>query len=354
MLTAGYPCEVISAPPLLLVLGPEGHGVTRYGRDVADAVLARDAGARVVQVADVAAGDRVLAEVDAGAPVHLHATDRLFGTTPEDAAEVVERWARLSRLSLTLHDVPQPSDGTMFERRRTAYARMIAAAERVAVNSRHEQLLMAEFLPGTAPAHAVALGTRTGVARVSSVGADRDLRVLIAGFVYPGKGHRPAVVAAARAAETLRSRGEDVGEVAVRAIGAPSRGHEDDVLRLRNEAARLGVAFEVTGFLDDAAFGRELVAPGIPLAAHEHVSASRSMLDWVEAGRRPLVVDSRYAAEMDELRAGTIARYTADALAPRLADAWLDPASTRLAAGTSLAPTLDDVATSYLAWWASA
>jgi len=33
---------VISAPPLLLVLGPEGHGVTRYGDDVAVAVTAAD------------------------------------------------------------------------------------------------------------------------------------------------------------------------------------------------------------------------------------------------------------------------------------------------------------------------
>ena len=82
--------------------------------------------------------------------MHLHATDRLFGTGPEDAAEVVERWAARCRLTLTLHDVPQTSDGAMFERRRTAYARMVAAAERVAVNSRHEQLLMAEFLPDAA------------------------------------------------------------------------------------------------------------------------------------------------------------------------------------------------------------
>jgi hypothetical protein len=186
-----------------------------------------------------------------------------------------------------------------------------------------------------------------------SGGGNRVLRVLIAGFVYPGKGHRPAVVAGARAAETLRARGEDVGTVAVRAIGAPSRGHENDVTQLREEAAELGVAFEVTGFLGDDAFVRELAGPGIPLAAHEHVSASRSMLDWVEAGRRPLVVDSRYAAEMDELRPGTLTRYAADDLAERLVDAWLDPASTRLGPHASLAPTLDDVAASYLAWWAA-
>ena len=51
---------MISAPPLLLVLGPEGHGVTRYGDDVARAVGALRPGARTVRVADVAAGDRAL------------------------------------------------------------------------------------------------------------------------------------------------------------------------------------------------------------------------------------------------------------------------------------------------------
>lgn len=348
---------MISAPPLLLVLGPEGHGVTRYGLDVADAVARIDPLVRVVLVDDVAAGDRVIADAGDGASVHLHATDRLFGTGPEDAADVVERWSARTRLSLTLHDVPQTSDGAMFERRRAVYARMVAAAERVAVNSAHEQQLMVEFLAGSGAAHAIALGSRTAAGTPDAdapADADgTDLTVLIAGYVYPGKGHRPAVLAAARAASELRSQGSEVGRVVVRAIGSPSRGHEADVDDLRRDAAARGVAFEVTGFLDDAAFVRALVAPGIPLAAHEHVSASRSMLDWVEAGRRPLVVDSRYAAEMDALRPGTLVRYHADDLATRLAAAWRDPASTRLAAGTSLSPTLDEVAASYLAWWAA-
>lgn len=346
---------MISPPPLLLVLGPDGHGVTQYAGDVAVAVTAVNPDARIVRVADVPAADRALADEAPGTPVHLHATDRLFGTGPEDAAEVVERWAARCRLTLTLHDVPQTSDGTMFERRRAAYSRMVSAAARVVVNSHHEQLLMDEFLPRSARADAIALGARSGIPSVPPpLEVDSDLRVLIAGFVYPGKGHRPAVLAAARAADSLRERGEDVGEVAVRAIGAPSRGHDGDVTQLREDAAALGVSFEVTGFLADDAFARELVGPGIPLAAHEHVSASRSMLDWVEAGRRPLVVDSRYAAEMDELRPGTIVRYAAGDLADHLVDAWLDPASTRLASDASLAPTLDDVAASYLAWWAAA
>ncbi len=109
--------------------------------------------------------------------------------------------------------------------------------------------------------------------------------------------------------------------------------------------------FEATGFLEDADFASRIVADGIPLAAHEHVSASRSMLDWVEAGRRPLVISSRYAQEMAMLRPGTMALYEPAELPRRLVAAWLDPGQTWLDPGTPLAPTLVDVAAEYLAWW---
>ncbi|MFS0866284.1 hypothetical protein AB3M83_02985 [Microbacterium sp. 179-B 1A2 NHS] len=343
-----------SAPPLLLLVGSPRHGVVQYAADVASAALRQDARVRTEAAADVADAEVVLATAER---VHLHVTDRLFGSSPEAAADVIERWASTVRLSVTLHDVPQTSDGTMLQRRCAAYARIADAAGDVVVNSVHEQLLVDEFLPRARPTYAIPLGTRRGTAPAAptsdEASSPRDLRVMLAGYVYPGKGHAAALRAAADAARALRSRGESLGRVAVRAIGGPSRGHEDDVSRLREQAARLGVDLEVTGFLDDDAFARELAADGIPLAAHEHVSASRSMLDWVEQGRRPLVVDSRYAAEMDELRPGTLARYREGELAERLVAAWLDPARTRLDVGRRLAPTLDDAAADYLVWWAS-
>ena len=105
------------------------------------------------------------------------------------------------------------------------------------------------------------------------------------------------------------------------------------------DAERRGVRFDVTGFLDDAAFQAQLLERGIPLAAHEHISASRSMLDWVESGRRPLVVCSRYAEEMAALRPGTMTVYQPDELARCLVDAWRHPQQkTWLAAGTSARP----------------
>jgi len=346
--------QVIAAPPRLLMVGPQHHGVVQYAIDVADAVVHADPRAERMYASTPADAVLLLDGVDRA---HVHVTDRLFGRSPEEAADAVERLADATELTVTLHDVPQTSDGRMLDRRIAAYARFIAAAHATAVNSRHEQALAEEFLgvsAATVP-HAIPLGSRIGTAAVSaddaSLPGPRPLTVLIAGFIYPGKGHSSAIQAASRAAEVLRATGHQVADVVVRAIGAPSAGHEDDVLDLEAEARAAEVWFEVTGYLDDAAFTAQISRPGIPLAAHGHVSASRSMLDWVEAGRRPLVVDSRYAAEMDQLRPETMVRYDPSTLHAELAAAWLDPSRTRLPAGRSLRPALPDTAGAYLDWW---
>lgn len=353
-----------SPPPLQLLIGEPGHGVVGYASDVASALRRADNRATVASAADVAEG----LEYARRAPrVHLHVTDRLLGRSPEEAADNLERLAGVTRLTITVHDVPQTSDGTVLPRRIAAYTRFLGAAEAVVVNSKHEQQLVGEFLPHARAPHAIPLGARvrTAAARAAAgpaaaahaEGAERaqaDLAVLIAGYVYPGKGHTGAIRAAAAAARALREAGEAVGDVVVQAIGKPSPGHERDVEALRADAEALGVRFEVTGFLDDDTFARRMLSDGIPLAAHEHVSASRSMLDWVEAGRRPLVIASRYAHEMTQLRPDTMRLYDPADLHVHLAEAWREPARTWLRAGAVLTPTLDDVAHSYLAWWASA
>ncbi|WP_454048723.1 hypothetical protein [Cellulomonas sp. Marseille-Q8402] len=343
--------------PALLLTGPARHGVVRYARDVADHVARAGAGATVVEVPD----PRDL--VDAAAAhdrVHLHVTDRLFGRGPEDAADLLERVAAVTRLTVTLHDVPQPSDGEINLPRRTGgYARVAAAGEGVVVNSRHEADLLVEHgaVPAGYPVHVVPLGTaarpRAGDPAPARSHGDAALVALVAGYVYPGKGHDDVVRAVARTAARLRTAGHRLGEVAVVAVGGPSPGHEDDVVALRDEADRRGVALHVTGSLDDDAFFAGLRRPGIPVAAHQHLSASRTFLDWVEAGRRPLVVDSRYAREMATLRPGTLTLYAPADLDRALERAWLDPGSTALPPGADLAPTLDDVARAYRAWWAA-
>ncbi|MFS0714030.1 hypothetical protein ABC195_09100 [Microbacterium sp. 2P01SA-2] len=338
-----------AAPPLCLVWGPAGHGVTDYGSDVVAAARRRDPTLRSVTVTDL---DSALAAVAPGEHVHLHATDRLLGSSLEAAADAVEALADACRLTLTLHDLPQPSDGTKYDRRVAAYRRFFAAAAGVAVNSDHERLLVTEHLGDDLHPRVIPLGTRLGLAPEADVpAATTDLVVLIAGFVYPGKGHEPALRAATAAVNTLRASGHPVGTAVVRALGAASPGHDGDVAALERLAADLGGRFEITGFLSDDDFARRLREPGIPVAAHEHVSASRSMLDWIEAGRRPLVVRSRYSDEMDRLRPGTSTLFDPPELTGLLVAAWRDPASTRLAPGHPLHPDLADAAESYLAWW---
>jgi len=345
---------VTDPPPLQLIVGSRGHGVVEYAIDLASALEAADSRTQVALVGDVA---HAIRRASIAASTHVHVTDRLLGRSPEEAALNLERLAAVTRLTITVHDLPQTSDGTTLSRRAAAYTRFFTAAHAAAVNSRHEQHLAAQFLFGVAPPQAIPLGSRVAAAPETrcaepNAGGARDLVVLLAGYIYPGKGHAQAIRAAAEAAETLRAAGDPVGAVIVRAIGGPSAGHEADVTALQAEAELRGIRFEATGFLDDEEFARRIVDDGIPLAAHEHVSASRSMLDWVEAGRRPLVVASRYAEEMDALRPGTITLYDGE-LPKQLVEAWRVPATTRLVPGTLLAPSLADVAEQYRAWWAA-
>ena len=89
----------------------------------------------------------------------------------------------------------------------------------------------------------------------------------------------------------------------------------------------------------------------VPLAAHRHLSASGSIGSWLAAGRRPLVADSSYAREIEQLRPGTIRRYQPDRLAARLADVLADPGSTWLASNAELKPGRTEVGAAYLDWW---
>lgn len=327
--------------PVHLLTGPPRHGVARYTRDL----VAQMPGVPVVTAQDPA---ELVAAVAGHRRAHLQFTDRLVASSPEGAAELVEAIAGRTRLTVTLHDVPQESDGARnLVRRGAAYARVCAAADGVAVNSRHEAALLGEHGVTDRPVRVIPLGAGTLPIPVLPPPSGAGVTALIAGWIYPGKGHDDVVRAAAAAARRL---GSTTGTVL--AIGAPSPGHEDDVRQLTALAADLGVTFTVTGGLDDADYAAALRGPGVPVAAHRHLSASRSLLDWGEQGRRPLVAESRYAAEMAGLRPGTLVTYPDDGLVEALVRAVRDPGSTVLPPGTSLRPTLADVAAEYLRWWA--
>lgn len=331
--------------PALVVLGPPGHGVTAYAADLAAAVRTREPSVPVIRLPDLAA----LLSSALPPRLHLHVTDRLFGVSPDAAAEGLERLATRSAVTLTLHDLPQPSDGPEgLVRRARGYRRIARSARGVLVSSEHEAGLVREFLDAYADPSVIPLGSRRAQSADDQLAPAAASAVLIAGYVYPGKGHAEAIVAAAGARDAI---GGD--SAAVTCIGAPSPGHEADLETLRETGARLGVDVTSTGYLDTAAYAARLRGAGTPVIAHAHVSSSRSLLDWIESGRSPLTLRSRYTEEIDRLRPGTLRLYKSGSLTEAVAASWRDPGSTWLAPGTALGPTLDDAARASLAWWSA-
>ncbi|MBL0749478.1 hypothetical protein [Nocardioides baculatus] len=317
--------------PHHLLLGPDTHGVTRYAGEVAGA-----AGALVVRDA------RLLPE---GAPAHLHVTDRLVSPDPTAAAELVETLARRVRLTVTLHDVPQPTDGPRFRERTAAYGRIVRASTAWATNSWHEHALVNRWCVADADGTVIPLPIQGASPEAGR--RDVDAHVLgVFGFIYPGKGHRQV----ARAAAALRRSGHPV---TVRVLGGAARHHEDEIDELQRSSHARGVPVEVTGRVPEAEVRDALRRVGVPVAAHRNVSASGSVNSWIAAGRRPLVRDSAYAREMAALRPGTLTLFDDSTLVPRLEDALRQPASTWIEPGTDLGPRLEDTAAAYRSWWAS-
>lgn len=320
--------------PHHLLLGPDTHGVTRYAGEVAEA-----AGAPVV---------RDPGDLDAGAAVHLHLTDRLLGREPGQAADVVEDLARRVRLTVTLHDVPQPSDGPVFAARSAAYGRIVRASHAWATNSWHEHALVDRWsavgASGTVIPLPVFVGPHVPRPRGSAPVAEPVLGVF--GFVYPGKGHQQVL----RAAAALRRAGT---LARVRVLGGAAPGHADELEALvRNGRAR-GVPVEVTGRVAERDLGDALRGVTVAVCAHRNVSASGSLNSWIAAGRRPLVRDGAYTREMAALRPGTTTLFDDATLVPRLREVLARPPATWTAPGADLGPRLPDVADAYRAWWSS-
>ena len=341
--------------PTHVVVGDERHGVNALAKR-----LALELGAELIKVDAPAA---LLDALTAAHGVHLHFTDRIFGSDPGAAASLIERVSpRVARLSLTLHDLPQPSDGRSFSRRAAAYARVCAAASVVVLNSEHERQLAYEagVLPraprvgdpvsvviplplqtSVGPAHAPVEGAgpprSTGVrergagseepdtgreqhgAGTADQPADRaGVTVGLFGFVYPGKGYEEVIDAAAATGLP----------VAVRLLGQASAGHEDLVDELRDRALAADVSIEQVGFLPPEAVVPQLRAVDVPVVFHQHFSASGSLNSWIAAGRRPLVIDTRYTREMDRLRPGTLTLVHRHALTAAILEAAAHPDTT--------------------------
>ena len=347
--------------PVVVTHHDPQHGVATYAAQIAATVEARTGRHLALDVADlldVPDDD----SVDVTVPrAHLQFTDRLWGPSPSAAADVVEHLADTTALTVTLHDLPQPSDGERNLRRRgEAYGRVVAAARGVVVNSGHERALLHEWVGFDGPVEVIPLPVERHPLTGTRPEPDGDVAII--GFFYPGKGHAEVVaavagLAAARHRVDCDRHGSgatrpDARATGVVALGRASSGHEAELQQLVDEAAALGVPFGATGYLDDATLLDRARRASVPVAAHQHVSASGSIATWIAAGRRPLVPDTRYSREMAALRPGTLTLYPDSGLAAAIATALADPASTWLDHDARTLPGLDEVADAYAAWWA--
>jgi hypothetical protein len=293
---------------------------------------------------------------------HVHFCDRSYGATPGEAAERIARWAAAGRLTLTLHDAPQPWAS---EERQRGYLGAVRSAAGWVANSHHEVRLMQEAQQRCEPGEPLPLGqvVHLPVPETVTDGVRGDdaaprtghetapVTLAVVGWVYPDKGHREVVRAATRLVEAGH-------RVRVRCLGSAAEGHADLVEELQRRAERGGVELEVTGFLDQADLERAMRAATVPVAAHRHVSASGSVNSWISTGRRPVVADGRYTRELDALRPGTLLLFDGEddsgaSLDAVVRQAVADPPLTRTAAGARLAPRLPDVVAAYAAWWAA-
>ncbi|WP_392468738.1 glycosyltransferase [Arsenicicoccus cauae] len=350
------PAAVPRAPaqPVHLVLGPPEHGVTRCALELHDTPALREQ--PVVRLLDGVTADLASALVaeghEPGTPVHVHVTDRLLGRSAPEAAARLAPLARRWPLTVTLHDLPQPSDGAgAHERRARAYAEIVAASRGVVVSSHHEAALLDDALrlagrPGLVtarPRAVIPLPVDPPAAPAPSDTPDTPAtpatgrEVGILGFLYPGKGHEEAL-------EALAAQPADVGLVC---LGRPSPGHEDLVESLEARAAELGRPCRVTGFVPDQDLLDALRAVAVPVAPHRHLSASGSINTWLAAGRRPLVPRSRYVEELEVRCPGALLVY--DDLDAAVGQALEDPAVTWLGPEVVLGPGRDDAAQAYAA-----
>lgn len=309
-----------------VVAGPQRHGVVLHGLRLAraSAGLAASLVRLPSRSLDEPAG--LTAERLAGHDrVMVQVTDRLFGRTAHDAAHLLASIGRSTSLVVCLHDLPHPAEGAgRCARRRAAYREIAAAADVVVVASDHERMLLRQC--GVADTDTdtvvVPLPLEQAVeleAPVTRATRADDIGVL--GFLYPGKGVEDVIAAAAR----LSRR---VGPLRVTNYGPVADGHRQYATDLEALARRQGVELTITGYLDASSLMRGLRTTTVPVAAHRHVSASGSIGTWLSAGRRPVVVDGGWAAELATRIPGSLT-LTRD-LGRSISAALDEPASTWL------------------------
>jgi len=328
--------------------GPPQHGIPRLARQIADAAKDLGFAGTVVAEPDPARVATVLDRLPPGVRVlHLHVNDWLFADAAADAdaavtALVRNAHARGVAITMTLHDLPWPSDEPeLYRRRARTYRMLVDAAAGTVVSSEHERELL-RAATGVDAVTVIPLPIDPMVDHRPPAPADPAGRptVAIFGYLYPGKGHR----------ELLDDLAGGQYPVDVLAIGRPSDRHGELVHDLTRVAARQGMSFSCTGYVADADLAVRLRAAVIPVAPHTHISASGSINSWIAAGRRPLVPAGRYADELDRRMPGAVWIYQPGELPGAVARAVENPSLTWLPSDVVVGPTTASVAGTYLGW----
>ena len=328
----------------LLTCGPAEHAITDLGRRTAELAVRQGFSGSTGFESDPARLLDLVAELPAPVRVvGLHLSDWIYrrvdgGATAAvgSAAELLAR--RGAVLVLTLHDLPRPGADGLFDGRALGYRELAGMAAAVLVSSAHERDLLTGL--GADPSRCVVLPLPVDVDAEPAAArppSTPDPTVGIFGFLYPDKGHREVIEALAGTGAT------------VLALGRPSDGQEYLVGELSEVARQCGVAFRVTGYLPAAELRHRLRLVGVPVCPHTAISASASINAWIGAGRRPLVVDGRYARELADRMPGALARYPPEALRTEILARFDAPEQTWWPAGTPVGPSSDQVAQRYLA-----
>lgn len=359
-----------------LHVGPEQHGVVRYGQVLAQA--ARDhldvdvvEAAVDLQAAPGAAADRLAVAVRAlaGADVvHLQYNERVWGNA--DAATHVRTAFNVSEAPIvaTLHDVREgygwrgiaqrtwaqrttdvpalipsgdrPAQDTPGRRTAGLWASLQRAAQYVWKEWQNTQAT--QYL--TRHAARILVCTREEARRLHGIGSTERTTVIphfveerslddtideakaavglsgrrvctVLGFIHRTKGHALVI-------EAMPHWPDDVHVVF---SGRPAVGSTEFARKLQQRAAQLGVAdrLRITGYLDEVTLDRYLAATDLALCPFEQVSASGSLSTWIAAERPILASQQPQIAEYNALAAGAIATfapYVPEALAAAALD----------------------------------
>ncbi len=344
-----------------LHVGPEQHGVARYGRMLAQAardhldvdVVEAAIDLRETQVAPTDRLDAAVRKLSSADVVHLQYNERVWGNAEATAHIRAVFNVCDAPIVATLHDVREGYGWRGIGRRtwaqRTADVPTLVAPEGNAPSGdadrstglwaslqRAGRYVWKEWQNTRATQHLarraaqILVCTHEEARRLQKIAAadvltviphfveDRSLDITpddaksaiglagrrvctVLGFIHRAKGHALVIEAMPHGPEDMQ----------VVFAGRPAVGSDDFAHQLEQRAAQLGVAdrLRITGYLDEVTLDHYLAATDLALCPFEEVSASGSLSTWIAAERPILASEQPQIAEYNAMAAGAIATF---------------------------------------------